>query len=393
MTRIGIIAGEASGDLLGAHLMSALQARFPSLEFVGIAGPRMQALGAISEYPMERLAVRGYVEVLKHYREIRAIQRGIIAAFQNNPPDLFIGIDAPDFNLGVEEILKVNGVTTIHYVSPSIWAWRRERIHRIKRAVSHMLTIFPFEEKIYREAGIPVSYVGHTLADEIPLAIDRAAARRALNIEADVPLFALLPGSRISELDFHAELFAATALEVTKALPSACFVAPFATLATQQQFEAAVTKIGAAKLRIICLQGASQAALAAADIALIKSGTSTLEAALMKCPMVITYRVSAISAWLMRRKGRGYLPYIGLPNILAGEFIVPELLQEDATPENLAQALLNWYRESGLRADLRQRFLSIHQNLRQNSAQKIGDALAEYLVAKSENKAAVSDPD
>ena len=377
--RIGIIAGEASGDLLGAHLMAALQTRFSSLEFIGIAGPRMQARGAKTLFPMERLAVRGYVEVLKHYREIRNIQRDIIAAFQKDPPDLFIGIDAPDFNLGVEEALKAVGITTVHYVSPSIWAWRRERIQRIKRAVSRVLTIFPFEEKIYLDAGVPVSYVGHMLADEIPLEIDRAAARRALNIEADTPVIALLPGSRASELDYHAELFAATAHEIGKTLPSACFVVPFATLATQQQFEAAIKKTGAGQLRIMCMQGASQQALAAADIALIKSGTSTLEAALMKCPMVITYRVSAVSAWLMRRKGRGYLPYIGLPNILAGEFIVPELLQEDATPENLAQALLNGYRDEHLRAKLKERFLTIHQSLRQNSAERIGDALAHYL--------------
>ena len=377
--RIGIIAGEASGDLLGAHLMAALQTRFSSLEFIGIAGPRMQARGAKTLFPMERLAVRGYVEVLKHYREIRNIQRDIIAAFQKDPPDLFIGIDAPDFNLGVEEALKAVGITTVHYVSPSIWAWRRERIQRIKRAVSRVLTIFPFEEKIYLDAGVPVSYVGHMLADEIPLEIDRAAARRALNIEADTPVIALLPGSRASELDYHAELFAATAHEIGKTLPSACFVVPFATLATQQQFEVAIKKPGAGQLRIMCLQGASQQALAAADIALIKSGTSTLEAALMKCPMVITYRVSAVSAWLMRRKGRGYLPYIGLPNILAGEFIVPELLQEDATPENLAQALLNGYRDEHLRAKLKERFLTIHQSLRQNSAERIGDALAHYL--------------
>ena len=378
--RIGIIAGEASGDLLGAHLIAALQTRFPSLEFVGIAGPRMQALGAKSLFPMEKLAVRGYVEVLKHYREIRAIQRGIVNIFQNDPPDIFIGVDAPDFNFGVEEKLRATGITTVHYVSPSIWAWRGERIHRIKRAVSHMLTIFPFEAKIYEEVDIPVSYVGHTLADEIPLEVDRAAARRELNIEADKPVIALLTGSRASELDYHAELFAATALQICKSLPNACFIAPFATPATQQQFEAAIRKTGADKLHIKCLQGASQQALAAADVALIKSGTSSLEAALMKCPMVITYRVSALSAWLMRRMGRGYLPYIGLPNILAGEFIVPELLQEDATPDNLAQAILNWYREDRLREQLRARYSEIHHSLRQNSGERIRQALAPYLL-------------
>ena len=382
--RIGIVAGEASGDLLGAHLISALQKQYPSIEFIGIAGPRMQALGAKSLFPMERLAVRGYVEVLKHYREIRNIQRALIAEFLQNPPDLFIGIDAPDFNLGVEEQLKAAGVTTIHYVSPSIWAWRRERIHRIKRAVSHMLTIFPFEEKIYSDAGIPVSYVGHTLADEIPLEIDLVAARRSLSIEADTPLIALLPGSRASELDYHAGLFVQTAIEINGVLPNAHFIVPFATAATQQQFESAIKKNGAENLRIQCLQDASQQVLAACDVALIKSGTSTLEAALMKCPMVITYRVSAVSAWLMRRKGRGYLPYIGLPNILAGEFIVPELLQEDATPQNLAQAILNWYREDRLREKLRTRYLAIHQSLRQNSGERIRQALAPYLTTEQQ---------
>ena len=379
MTRIGIIAGEASGDLLGARLITALQSRFPAVEFFGIAGPRMQALGAQSLFPMEKLAVRGYVEVLKHYREIRRIQRDITATFLRDPPKLFIGIDAPDFNLGVEEPLKAAGITTIHYVSPSIWAWRRERIHRIKRAVSHMLTIFPFEAEIYHEAGIPVSYVGHTLADDIPLDVDHSAARRSLNVGDDQPLIALLPGSRASELDYHADLFAATALKISQGLPAARFVAPFATQATQQQFEAALNKAGAGTLCVQCLQGASQLALAAADVALIKSGTATLEAALMKCPMVITYRVSALTAWLMRRKGRGYLPYIGLPNILAGEFIVPELLQEEATPEKLAHAVLDCYRDTNRRRNLQQRFIAIHESLRMNSGRRIADALTPYL--------------
>ena len=382
--RIGIVAGEASGDLLGAHLISALQEKYSSIEFIGIAGPRMQALGARSLFPMETLAVRGYVEVLKHYRAIKNIQRQLITEFRNNPPDLFIGIDAPDFNLGVEEPLKAAGVKTIHYVSPSIWAWRGERIHRIKRAVSHMLTIFPFEEKIYRDAGIPVSYVGHTLADEIPLEVDRAAARREFNVGSATPLFALLPGSRASELDYHADLFVQTAIQINRALPNTRFIAPFATTATQQQFESAIKKNDAEKLHIQCIQGASQQVLAACDVALIKSGTSTLEAALMKCPMVITYRVSAVSAWLMRRKGRGYLPYIGLPNILAGEFIVPELLQEDATPGNLAQAILNWYRADQLREKLQARYLAIHLSLRQNSGDKIRQALAPYLTSEQQ---------
>lgn len=378
--RIGIIAGEASGDMLGAHLIAALQARFKHLEFIGIAGPRMQTLGARSLFPMEQLAVRGYVEVLKHFRDIRTIQRDLTAHFLRDPPDMFIGVDAPDFNLGVEERLKAAGITTIHHVSPSIWAWRRERIHKIKRAVSRILTLFPFEAAIYEQAGIPVSYVGHPLADDIALDIDQQAARQRLKLEGDGPIIALLPGSRQSELDYHAELFVRTAMAMQEKLPLAKFIAPFATEATQQQFAAAVKKMGAQSLALISSHGESQFALAAADITLIASGTATLEAALLKCPMVITYRVSAATAWLMRRKGRGYLPYIGLPNILAGEFIVPELLQEDATPENLSQAMLNWLRDESMRNKLKSRFRSIHESLRQNSSERIADALTPYIA-------------
>ncbi|MEO6022439.1 MAG: lipid-A-disaccharide synthase [Burkholderiales bacterium] len=378
--RIGIIAGEASGDMLGAHLIAALQARFKYLEFIGIAGPRMQALGAKSLFPMEKLAVRGYIEVLKHFREIRSIQRYMTAHFLRDPPDLFIGIDAPDFNLGVEERLKAAGITTVHHVSPSIWAWRRERIHKIKRAVSRVLTLFPFEAAIYEQAGIPVSYVGHPLADVIALNIDQQAARQRLGLKGSGPIIALLPGSRQSELDNHAELFVRTAMVMQEKLSQAKFIAPFATVTTQQQFATTVQKLRAQSLPLICLQGESQSVLAAADITLIASGTATLEAALLKCPMVITYRVSAATAWLMRRKGHGYLPYIGLPNILASEFIVPELLQEDATPENLAQALLNWLGDASMRDKLRSRFRHIHESLRQNSSVRIADALAPYIT-------------
>ena len=380
--RIGIIAGEASGDMLGAHLIAALQARFKDLSFVGIAGPRMQALGARSLFPMEKLAVRGYVEVLKHFREIRGIQREVIAQFLSDPPDLFIGVDAPDFNLEVEERLKCAGITTIHHVSPSIWAWRGERIHKIKQAVSHVLTLFPFEAAIYERAHIPVSYVGHPLADEIPLDIDHQAAALRLGLDVERPIIALLPGSRQSELDYHGELFLRTAVAIHHDLPQAQFVAPFATEGTREQFESSLKKVGGRGLDIRCQHGDSQSALAAAAVTLIASGTATLEAALLKCPMVITYRVSAATAWLMRRKGRGYLPYIGLPNILAGEFIVPELLQEDATPENLSRAVINYLDDGTTSNKVRIRFREIHHDLRRNSSERIADALAPYIVSR-----------
>ena len=381
--RIGIIAGEASGDMLGAHLIAALQMRFKDLSFVGIAGPRMQALGARSLFPMEKLAVRGYVEVLKHFREIRGIQREVIAQFLCDPPALFIGVDAPDFNLEVEERLKAAGITTIHHVSPSIWAWRGERIHKIKRAVSRVLTLFPFEAAIYERANVPVSYVGHPLADEIPLDIDHRAAALGLRLDVERPIIALLPGSRQSELDYHGELFVRTAVAIHHDLPQAQFVAPFATERTRAQFESSLKKAGGEGLDVRCQNGDSQSVLAAASVTLIASGTATLEAALLKCPMVITYRVSAATAWLMRRKGRGYLPYIGLPNILAGEFIVPELLQEDATPVNLAQAAINYVHDGTTSNKVRIRFREIHHDLRRNSSERIADALAPYIAARA----------
>jgi lipid-A-disaccharide synthase len=376
--RVGIVAGETSGDLLGARLIAALRARLPQLEFVGIAGPKMQALGARSLFPMEKLAVRGYVEVLRHYREIRGIQKQLIREFSERPPRAFIGVDAPDFNFGVEAALRPRSVATIQFVSPQIWAWRGGRIAKIKQAVSHMLTVFPFETALYERAGIPVSFVGHPLADIVPLTVDRAAARARLGIDATAPLIALLPGSRASELHYHAVLFVETARKIVDKVAGARFVVPLADESTQVQFEKARRAVGAGGLSFEVLRGGSQQALAAADVALIASGTATLEAALLKCPMVITYKLSGLSYLLMRRKA--YLPYVGLPNILAQEFIVPEILQDDATPENLAQAVVNLLRDRKVRERLQEKFLRIHDSLKQNSAERIADAVLPYLM-------------
>ncbi len=379
--KIGIVAGEASGDLLGALLIKALKSEHPDLEFVGIAGPKMQSAGATSWYAMERLAVRGYVEVLKSFREILAIRRGLRDRMLKERPALFIGIDAPDFNLALEKRLKRAGIPTIHYVSPSIWAWRGERIHKIKESVSHMLTVFPFEPAIYEKAGIPATFVGHPSADVIPQTPQRDNAREQLRIKPGELIVALLPGSRQTELDYHAELFIETAKSLLMDFPTARFLVPLATRETREQFDQARWKLQAQDLPMQILFGHANLALAAADVALVASGTATLEAALLRCPHVIAYRMSSTTYRLMKRKA--YLPYVGLPNILASEWLVPELLQDDATPENLARAMGNWIRHPDAAAALRARFAEIHAQLAVNNPDRVREALRPYLAGRA----------
>ena len=376
--KIGIVAGEASGDLLGALLINALSAAYPQLQFVGIAGPRMQSAGATSWYPMEKLAVRGYVEVLKSFREILGIRRGLKNRMLKERPAFFIGIDAPDFNLALEKTLKRAGIPTIHYVSPSIWAWRGERIHQIKESVSHMLTVFPFEPAIYEKAGIPATFVGHPSADVIPQTPQRENARAQLRIKPGELIIALLPGSRQTELDYHAELFIETAKVLLKDFPAARFLVPLATRETREQFDQARWKLQARDLPVQILFGHANLALGAADVALVASGTATLEAALLRCPHVVAYRMSPTTDRLMKRKA--YLPYVGLPNILAGEWLVPEILQEDATPENLARALGNWLHHPDAANALRARFATIHAQLAVNNNHRVCDALRPFLA-------------
>ena len=377
MTRIAVVAGEASGDMLGAALIQALNQRFSGLEFYGIAGPKMMAEGARSLYPMEKLAVRGYVEVLKSLRELLGIRRGLARTLLDSPPDLFIGIDAPDFNLGLETKLKAAGIPTVHYVSPSIWAWRPERIHAIGRAVHQVLAMFPFEEAIYRKAGIPVAYVGHPLADAMPLAPDRAEARTQLRLAGSTIPVAMLPGSRQNELEMHADLLIDTAQILARKRPELRFFVPLATRETRDYFETRLYAKQALELPIEMLFGHARLALHAAEAAIVASGTATLEAALARCPMVITYRLSPLTyRMVMRRK---ILPYVGLPNILAGEFIVPELLQADATPANLAQALGNWLDNKDAREGIHARFAALHESLACGHEQRLVQALEPYL--------------
>ena len=374
---IGMVAGEASGDLLGSHLMAALQAKIPGVKFVGIGGPKMQSAGMQVLFPMEKLAVRGYVEVLRHYLEIVGIRRKLRRHFLTHRPDLFIGLDAPDFNLGLELALKEQGIPTVHYVSPSIWAWRGERIHKIKRAVSHMLTLFPFEAPLYQQAGIPVTYVGHPLADILPQTSNRAAMREQMRLAPQQKIFALLPGSRQSEVRQLAVVFIETARLILHKLPDARFLVPLASRETRNIFEEALYRCAAQDLPITLLFGHAHDAMIAADGVLVASGTATLEAALLKRPMVITYKMPALSWWLMRRQR--YQPFVGLPNILAGKFVVPELLQEDATPQNLAQALLNLVAHKPAVAELETIFTDIHTVLRQDTADKAAQAILPYL--------------
>jgi lipid-A-disaccharide synthase len=375
--KIGIVAGEASGDILGAQLIKALKVEYPDLEFVGIAGPRMQSAGAVSWYSMEKLAVRGYVEVLRRYRELVGIRNGLRERLLKERLALFIGIDAPDFNLGLERALKAAGIPTVHYVSPSIWAWRGERIKKIKGSIDKMLTIFPFEPAIYEREGIAAAYVGHPTADAIPQTPQRKNAREQLRLGDTDLIVALLPGSRQTELDYHAELFIDTARELLEHYPSARFVVPLATRETREQFDSARYRLNAQDLPIQILFGHANLALAAADVALVASGTATLEAAMLRCPHVIAYRMSPTTYRIMKRKA--YLPYVGLPNILAGEWLVPELLQDDATPENLARALGNWLKHRDAATRLRERFGEIHASLAVDNAARVRDALRPFL--------------
>ena len=375
--RVALVAGEASGDLLGAHLLAALKERIPRLEAFGIGGPRMQSTGMQSWYPMEWFAVRGYVEVIRSLPKLLRVRRELKRRLLADPPDLFIGIDAPDFNLDLEIALRAGGIATVQYVSPAIWGWRGERIHKIKRAVSKVLALFPFEPAIYERAGVPVAYVGHPLADDFPEYPDRNAAREQMRISPTETIVAVLPGSRQSEVRELGELFVATARLVAEQIPNVHFLVPLVSRETRNIFEQAIYRQQAEALPITILFGHAHMAMTAADAVLVASGTATLEAALLKRPMVISYRMPRLSAWIIRRKA--HLPYAGLPNILAGEFIVPELLQEDATAENLAQALCNQLQDKEVRKRLENRFLEIHRSLRQDTARLAVEAILPLL--------------
>jgi lipid-A-disaccharide synthase len=377
MVRIAMVAGEASSDQLAAHLITALKQHLPQAQFYGIGGPKMQREGFDSLWPAEMLAVRGYAEVLRHYRAITRMRRQLLGRLLRDKPDVFIGVDGSDFNLWLEKRLKARGIATIHFVSPSIWAWRRNRMGRIIKSVSHILALYPFEPELYRDTPVKCSYVGHPLADVIPLEVDRNAVRERLGVAAERPVIALLPGSRQSELQFMAETFIETAKLLLQRYPGLQFLVPLVSRETRQQFETALWKLKADELPFTLMFGHAADAVAASDAVLVASGTATLETALVGRPMVIAYKMSPWSWRLMR--GMRYLPWVGLPNILAGRYVVPEFLQDEATPENLAQALGNLLVDRPARAAIARVFAGIHRLLRQNTAQKAADAVLPYL--------------
>ena len=373
--RLALVAGEASGDLLAGLLLGGLKARWPQLHAAGIGGPNMAAQGFEAWWPHDKLAVRGYVEVLRHYREISGIREKLAERLRREPPDAFIGVDAPDFNLGLETRLKTLGIRSIHFVSPSIWAWRGSRIDKIRAAVDHVLCIFPFEPAIYERHGIAATYVGHPLADAIPIEVPRAAARSALGIGSDETVVALLPGSRRSEVRYLASRFFQAAALMHRLQPDIRFIAPVIP-GLRAEIEEALKASGmAGKVRL--LEGQSHAALAACDATLIASGTATLEAALFKRPMVIAYNMNALSWRLMQRKQ--LQPWVGLPNILSREFVVPELLQDAATPQALAQATLAWLDAPEKTQALQQKFSELHVQLQRDTPTLCADAIQKVL--------------
>jgi lipid-A-disaccharide synthase len=373
---IGIVAGEASGDALGATLIHAVRRRRPWVRFAGIAGPRMEAAGCDVWAPSERLAVRGFAEVVAHLPALIALRRDIAHRLLGARAPVFVGVDAPDFNLGLERRLKRRHVRTVHFVSPSVWAWRRERLQSIGRAVDRMLALFPFEPPLYEAAGIAVTYVGHPLAQDAAGPGTRRATRETLKQKATVPLFALLPGSRLSEIEMHAGLVLDAAARIVEGRPDARFIVPLVSRTTRDAFLEAQHRGGHDALPLSILYGHAGDALRAADVALVASGTATLEAALARCPHVIFYRVSALTARIVRRKL--LVPWVGLPNVLAGRFVVPELLQDDATPGNLAQAVQNLYDDAVTRRRIETLFGDIGKAL----AVDTGGLAAEAVLAE-----------
>lgn len=373
--RFALVAGEASGDLLAGLLLKGLKSRWPDLAAAGIGGPAMARQGFDSWWPIEKLSVRGYVEVLPRLKEILAIRRRLKARLLEQPrPDLFIGVDAPDFNFGLEAALRSQGMRTVHFVSPSFWAWRPKKVLKLRAAADHVLCIFPFEPELLARHGIASTYVGHPLANVIPMVPDRAAARRTLGLQSNAEVVALLPGSRRSEVQYLARRFFEAAVIMRRRRPGLCFVVP-AMAALREAIEGHAQATGLDGLVVV--EGRSHEVLAACDVTLIASGTATLEAALFKRPMVIAYNMHGLSWYLMRRKQ--LQPWVGLPNILCREFVVPELLQDNATPEALASQTLAWLEDPQRVSDLERRFTDLHHLLQRDTARLATDAIEKVL--------------
>jgi lipid-A-disaccharide synthase len=380
--RLGMVAGETSGDLLAAAVLDGLQRQLgerEALRAAGVGGPAMVARGFDAWWASEELAVRGYAEVLREYPRLRALRGQLRERLLDWRPEVFVGVDAPDFNLDLERALRERGIRVAHFIGPSIWAWRGKRIDTIRRSVDRMLLIFPFEEKLYRDAGIAATYVGHPLADAIPLRADAGAARAALDLPADRTVIAVLPGSRGSEITYIAPAFVRTIAWLARQRPELVFVVP---AATERLFERLRATLSAGELPdgVDCrlVMGRSHDAIAAADAVLVASGTATLEVALFRKPMVIAYRMAWASYQIMRRMA--YLPWIGLPNILCQDNVVPEFVQNAATPEAMGRALLQQLDDPALAARLDERFGALHETLRRDCGMRAAEALLAMRV-------------
>lgn len=380
MLTLGIVANEASGDILGAAIVREIRAQAGEVRFVGVAGPRMLEAGCETLFPMERLSVMGLMEVLGQLRELLGLRRRLVRFFLDNPPSVFIGVDAPDFNLGLERRLRGAGIPTVHLVSPTVWAWRPGRVKGIRRAVDLMLSVFPFEEAFLREHGVPVRYVGHPLADQIPLDVDRAAARRGLGLPDDGPVIALLPGSRGSEMQRLAGPFIEAARRCLAARPDLRFAVPLVSERLRSMFSAELAA-RAPGLPVMLVDGRSREAIAAADCVLTASGTATLETLLLKRPMVVAYRVHPLSYHLVKQLGLVKVPYIAMANLLAGRELAPEYIQDRCRADLLAPALLSFLDDPDRVAGIEAEYTRIHQGLRHDAAREAARAVLE-LVAR-----------
>lgn len=374
--RIAIVVGETSGDMLGIGLMKALKQHYPDATFEGIGGPLMEAEGFKSFVPMERLAVMGLVEILGRLFELLKVRKKLVQNWQKNPPDVFIGIDAPEFNTQLEYKLKQSGIKTVHYVSPSVWAWRPKRIHKIKKSVDLMLTLFPFEAKFYQQHDVPVTFVGHNLADSIPFDNHADDAREVFHFEKDEKVVCLMPGSRGSEVEKLCAVFIQAAELVFARNPKARFILPAANKVRMQQIEQVIDELKPS-VKIDVIDGNSKTCMQAADVILLASGTATLEGMLLKKPMIVSYIVSPITAMIMRRLLKQ--DFISLPNLLAGREVVPEILQEHATAKNLAEAVTERLENEDLIHQLQETFLFIHKQLKRGANEQAALAVVNLL--------------
>lgn len=380
--RVGIVAAEPSGDILAAGLMRELQVQHPGIQFEGIGGPNMQAEGLQSRVPMEKLSVMGLVEVLRHLPELLRIRKNLAHYWIQNPPDLFIGIDAPDFNLGLEKKLKSRGIPTVHYVCPTIWAWRAGRVKTIKAAADLVLCLFPFEPDLLEKHGIAAKFIGHPLAEEYPINVDRQAAREQLKIPDGVPVLAVLPGSRVSEVERLSSVFINAALRCRESLTDLQVVTPLTNETTRSIFKKNLEAI-APELPVSIVQGDSKLALSAADVGLIASGTATLEGMLCKCPMVVGYRANSLSYKIVTGLNLIKTPYVAMANILLGEMVAPEFIQQDCTEENLGNALMEWFSSPDKMSEVRHRYQGKHQEMVMDSNRQAALAVADLLPGNS----------